>query len=307
MRSRSIRHRVLLLIVALLAASGARAQTVVRANERLDDDRPEAWAMNYFTASSLMTGFGAVPELAPGAWALASELGHIPRLDEEQQRVGFAGFKDEDLNKSPVFGRVRGMVGLPGGWVAELGYTPPVEIDGTRARDLVAAAIGRRLLARGSVSLSARLFGQHGAVRGDVTCPSELAGVEDFTVNPFGCRAPSEDTLRLDHYGIELTAALECGDWSLHLGAAVVRTETQVQVDAYTYDVRDRSRLTARDVLPAVAAGAARRIAPRWRWGVELLYVPLQVRREAGAPADNDPLASLRVFLRYEPERQTAR
>jgi len=30
-----------------------------QAHERLDADRPEAWAMHYFTAATLMTGFGA--------------------------------------------------------------------------------------------------------------------------------------------------------------------------------------------------------------------------------------------------------
>jgi len=288
------------LCIGLGVSVGVKAQPVTGAVERLRPDRPEAWAMNYFTASSFMTGFGATRPLQAGEWVAAVELGHIPRLSEEQRQVGFSGFKKEDLNKSPVIGRLRGMIGLPGGWVAELGYTPPLDIDGTRAHDLVAAAVGRRLFERGEWSLSARAFGQHGRVGGDITCPAELAGSEDAERNPYGCRRRSEDRLQLNYYGLELTLAQQRGPWQWHAGAAAVRTETEVQVDAYVHDVRDRSRLTAKDVLPALTIGATRAFGPHWYWGAEVLYVPLQVRRDEGRSSENDPLASVRLQLRYE-------
>lgn len=302
-----MRRRPFLLLATLLsgavcASANADAQTVYRGYERLDPDRPEAWAMNYFTATSFMTAFGQIPVLRPGQWAAAVELGHIPSLSDDQQRVGFSGAKSEDLNKSPVIGRLRGLVGLPGGWVVELGYTPPVEIHGARPRDLIAAAIGRHLLVRGDFSLSARLFGQHGSVSGDITCPADLAGVEDGAVNPYGCRAPSDDRLRLNYYGLELTPALSRGAWQWHASAAVVRTETEVQVDAFTYDVHDLSRLTAKDILPAITIGTTRGFGRRWRWGAEVLYVPLQVKRDADGSTENDPLVSMRFHLRYEAE-----
>ncbi len=299
--------RLFLLPAALLcgaccASTDAHAQTVHRGYEQLGRDRPEAWAMHYFTAASFMTGFGQTPALRPGQWVASIELGRIPSLSDEQQRVGFGGSKAEDLNKSPVIGRLRGLLGLPGGWVAELGYTPPVEIDGARARALIAAAIGRPLLERGDFSLSARLFGQHGSVSGDITCPAELAGVEDGTINPYGCRAPSDDRLWLNYYGLELTSSLRRGAWQWHASVAAVRTETEVQVDSFTYDVHDLSRLTARDVLPAITIGTTRGFGMHWRWGAEVLYVPLQVRRDADGPTENDPLISVRLQLRYKTE-----
>jgi hypothetical protein len=71
-------------------------------------------------------------------------------------------------------------------------------------------------------------------------------------------------------------------------------------VDApLTGSVRDRSRLVARDVLPYVAAGAARDVGERWRLSVEFLYVPLSVQRNAEEGASNDPLTSFRAQLRY--------
>lgn len=297
-----MRGRSFLLPALLLSGLStiASAQTVHRGNEQLDPDRPEAWAMHYFTATSFMTGFGQTPTLPPGQWVAAVELGHIPSLSDQQQQVGFSGSKSEDLNKSPVIGRLRGLLGLPGGWVAELGYTPPVEIGGARPRALVAAAIGRLLLERGDFSLSARLFGQHGSVSGDITCPAELAGVEDGTINPYGCRAPSDDRLRLNYYGLELTPALRHGAWQWHASLAAVRVETEVQVDALTYGVHDLSRLTAKDVLPAIAFGTTRGFGRRWRWGAEVLYVPLQVQRDADGSTESDPLTSVRLSLRYE-------
>lgn len=299
-----MRKSVLLLSITLLPGIGsscmdAAAQPVDRSVEHLDSNRPEAWAMHYFTTSTLMTGFGRTPALRSGQWTMAAELAHVPRLSREQRQVGLGGSKVEDLNKSPVFGRLHGWVGLPGGWVGELGFTPPLEINGTRPRALIAAAIGRVLFKRGDFSLSARLFGQHGSVSGDITCPSAIAATDDPEVNPYGCKAPSNDRLRLNYYGLEFTPVLDRGAWRWHASVVALRTESEVQVDAFTYGIHDLTRLTAMDVLPTVALGASRGFGKRWRWGAEVLYVPLQVRREADGPSENDPLASMRLYLRY--------
>jgi hypothetical protein len=288
-----------LLTSALLIGPSASAQTVFRQDENLDPDRPEAWAMNYVASSTLMTAAGETPALGTWNWMVALDLGGIPRLSKAQRRVGFNGTKLEDLNKSPVFGRLRVGLGLPAGWVGEIGYSPPVSIDGARPSDLVAVAIGRRVIEHGGFTLSARAFGQHGGAHGDITCPSELAGVDDIELNPYGCRAPSKDRVTLNYYGIDATSAWTSGPWRWHGTLGVVRTETQVQVDALTFDVRDRSRLVARDVLRFVSVGASRDIGVHWALTMEVLHVPLDVRREAGASRENDPLTSLRLQLRY--------
>lgn len=290
-----------LLLLSLLLCFGvhARAQTVIRTDELLAPDRPEAWAMNYVAASSLMTAFGEIPALSRGRWEAAAELGHIPRLSDAQQRVGFNGFKTEDLNKSPVFGRFRLWLGLPAGWVAEAGYTPPVSVDGARPRDLVALAIGRRVITHGGYTLSVRAFGQHGQVEGDITCPEDLAGISDSARNPYGCQAPSKDRIDMNYYGLDLTSAWASGPWHWHAGLGAVRTEPEVQVDALTYDVRDRSRLTTRDTLHFLTLGASRELDTRWRLGVEILHVPLTVRRDPAASRERDPLTSVRLQLGY--------
>lgn len=284
----------------LLALAGStHAQEVFRDEEHLAGDRPEAWAMHRAAGVTLMTAFGPVPALVPGQWQVAGELGHIPDLSESEQRVGFRGTKQEDLDKSPVFGRVRLLVGLPAGWVAELGHTPSLEIDGMRADDLFAVAIGRRLFEGERFSLSLRAFGQHGSLHGDITCPAELAGIEDSTRNPYGCQAPSNDRVTLNHYGVDLTGGWRSGPWLWHAGVGAVRSEPEVQVEALTFDVRDRSRLVARDVLPFAAVGVQHGLGERWSIGAELLHVPLAVRRTMDGDREREGLTSLRLQLRY--------
>jgi hypothetical protein len=72
-----------------------------------------------------------------------------------------------------------------------------------------------------------------------------------------------------------------------------------VQVDALTFDVRDRSRLTTQDVVPYLAVGANRDLARHWHWGAEILYVPLTVQRDAESSRESDPLTSFRLQLSY--------
>ena len=86
----------------------------------VDFDSPEGWAMAYTTASSLNLNQSVTRSLEAGQFRIATEISSIPRLSEEQQKVGFNGVKDEDLNKSPIFGRLRLSVGLKWNTTAEI-------------------------------------------------------------------------------------------------------------------------------------------------------------------------------------------
>lgn len=291
--------RIALVLLLLVGSAPVDAQTLYRNNEILDSERPEAWAMHTVLAATLLTSTGEAPTLEPGRWQVALDLAQVPRLSDEEQRVGFNGIKQEDLNRAPVFGRVRAWVGLPAGWVGEIGYTPPLRIEDTQPRHFVSLGIGRKLVARASFSLSWRVFAQHGDVEGDITCPARLAGIDDITINPYGCQAPSQDVASLNYYGTDLTWAWNARPWQWYVETAAVRSETQVQVDSYTFDVHDRSRLVAHDVLPFLAAGVQRDVGRHWGWGAEVLFVPLTVRRNAGAPSERDDFVDLRAQLRY--------
>jgi hypothetical protein len=293
-----MRMRALWLLLGLALAGRANAQVVVHNDELLGPDRTEAWAMEYVGAATLMTPFGEPVPLAPGQWSMAADFADIPRLSQEQQQVGLHGVKQEDLNKSPVFGRLRVDVGLPAAFRLTLGWTPPVRINGLRTHDLYAIALGRTVFHRDAFDLSMRVFGQHGSAQGDITCPARIAGVADASINPFGCSHPSNDRIELRHYGADLTTAWSPSSWQWHATVGIARMEPQVQVDAVTGPIRDRSRLVARDVLPYIAIGAGRDFAVRWHATVEYLYVPLSVRRNGMEDAGNEPLRSLRLQLR---------
>jgi hypothetical protein len=289
----------LLLTTLLLGAATAHAQLVVHNDEDLASNRPEAWAMNYMASSSLMTGFGQTLALPAWDWGLSLDIAEIPRLSAAQQRVGFDGIKQEDLNKSPVFGRGRMYLGLPGAWVAELGYTPPLTVNGVQPRDLLTIAVGRRLFERGGFTFSGRIFGQHGRARGDITCPASIAGVADPLVNPYGCQARSNDQITLDYYGFELVPAWTAGSWHGYVSGGAVRADLAVQVDAFTFDEHDRSHLVSHTTLPFATAGMSIDLDAHWNLGLQVLYVPLDVQRQPGGPTHNDPLTSARLQAVY--------
>lgn len=273
-------------LLALVPGS-ARAQILIEGSERLADDRPEAWAANRATAASMMSAFGdATP--APGEFRVAVELAEIPWLDADDRRVGFNGNKEEDLNKSPVFGRLRLLVGLPRDVAAELAWTPPLHHRGAEAKDLWAAAVSKRWILPDDIALTLRAFGQHGRIDGDITCPARLAGIDSFDENPYGCQAASNDAVSLNHHGLEAT--FTGGDtWRWHVGAGVIRNEAQVQVDALVYDARDRTRLVVRDTLPYFTLGLQRALGARWSVAAELLHMPMERRVGPGHPHEHGP------------------
>jgi len=292
------------LAMSMAAPPSAFGQQVFEDDLQVGAHSPEAWAMSYVTSSTLLTGLGGPPELAPGAWMLGAELASIPRLDGAQQSVGFGGEKAEDLNKSPVFGRLRAWFGLPAGLVGEVAYTPDLDVGDVRAKRLFALGAGRSFELGSGWRASARAFLQRGRVQGDITCPAGIAGSTDFTVNPFGCAAPSSDEISLRYTGAELGAAWQVAPQALryHLGAGVARLAPEVQVDAPLMpDARDRSRLHARRYVRFFAAGIGQDRQDGIGWSAELLYVPLEVQRDPAASRENDPYWSVRLMLRWRP------
>ena len=113
--------------------SAARAQDdipVIDETDELDFDDPQSWAMQYFGSVALFTPLGAPVVREAGSVDLALEVTQVPHLSADERRVGFGGFKEEDLNRLPVFVRPRVAVGLPHRFAIEVGYVPPIEVDG---------------------------------------------------------------------------------------------------------------------------------------------------------------------------------
>lgn len=288
-----------LLLGAAAGAGSVQGQETFSPVTELADDAPETWALRYFTAASLFTSAGAGERREAGDVDLGLEAIWVPSLDRQQRTVGYGGQKEEELNRSPIWARLRAGIALPASFYAEIGFIPPVEIDGVEA-NLVALAIERHLVEKGPFTLGLRLHLQRGKAQGDFTCKEG----KDHLFSPgseqnlFGCEAPSKDEVSLDSTGLELQAAfdLEGRKPTLHAAVSYNRMDVEFQVDALTFGVHDRSLLKNQGNTLTFAAGATWQIRGKARLGFEALYAPLEIERPGQADED-DPLLHARALL----------
>ena len=91
--------------------------------EEVEFDSPEGWGMAYMSAASLNLTNSYIEPLEFGQVVISAEFSTIPKLNSEQQKIGFGGLKYEDLNKSPIFGRGKLKMGFYWDTVFEFSYT----------------------------------------------------------------------------------------------------------------------------------------------------------------------------------------
>ena len=291
-----------LLALALLAAAPVGAQPVVAPEQELGFDRPESWAMKYYGSVLLFTGFGAAEETAPGSVELALDGGWVPSLSAEQRTVGFAGTKEEDLNRAPVYGRPRVTFGLPADWSLTVSYLPEVEISEVEA-ELAALAVERPLWRGRRWRVAGRVAAQWGMLAGDITCPADVvAAGADPRRNPLECEAPSADEMTLRSGSVELATALAPvpgGRVEPYVTLAGHRFDTDFQVDARYSGILDRTLLLTEGTTWSLAGGVGYAVSRSWRLAAEAFYSPLDVERRAGRGPETDALFTVRGLLAY--------
>ena len=289
-------------MIAAIPVSGLGQDTLTSV-EFVEPGRPEAWVMAYATAATLYHGLEVPDRTDLWDLRLAVEVSNIPRIDKEKTRIGFNGGKFEDLNKSPVFGRGRLWLGLPADFTLELAYTPPISIDGVRPDGIYGFALGRPLIRNESWRLGARAFGKWGHAKGDITCSRDVVafGTEDFDNNPFGCSAPSNDDVELDHYGLEISAAWQHGRWSPFASWSVARIHPEVQINAQVFNGNDRSRLWSKDELLSGTLGIQYQGPGDVTWYLGGSYTPPEVDRGDGLKSDD--FWSVHLMLQLNPGR----
>ena len=291
-------HASLVLLAALaLVGAPAHAQFVLRDYEDLDFERPEAWAMAWFSAVAFPTALADGAPLRPGSVELSLEGGWVPSLSEEQRTVGFLGEKPEDLNRTSVFGRPRVAIGLPAKITATAAWAPPVEINGVEP-NVVSLSLARPLWEGERSRLAARLFGADGTLRGDLTCPADVAGVDDPTRNPYGCREASRDEMSIRLVGVELQASTTLGSrLAPYAALAWSKLDAEFQVDVHRYSFLDRTLLETDGELWSGTLGLSIETGTRARLAGELFYTPLDVVGRAGKGKETDGLLNGRVLL----------
>jgi hypothetical protein len=292
----------LAVLAALLAAGAAGAQIRLDGEEDLDFDRPEAWAMKWFSSLVVMTSLGGPPELQPGGWELAFEGGWVPHLSKEERTVGFIGNKEEDLNRTPVFGRIRLSAGLPARFTLTAGWVPPVEIDGATPH-LLALSLGRPLYEGRSFRLDGSVTAQGGSFEGDFTCPEDAVRAGDDPVrNPFNCLEPSDDEMTVRAAGLELAGSWRLAGaprWSPYASLAGHWFDNEFRVGARYGTIDDHTVLRSDGTTIAATAGLGYQAGERTRLAAELFYSPLDVVRDPGQGSENDALFNARVLLGY--------
>jgi len=294
----------ILLAVALGAAAPApaRAQLVLAESETLDFDRPESWGMKYYASLALLTGMGVPQKRAAGGIDLGIEGGYVPPLSDAERRLGFNGTKQEDVNKTRFFGRVRGSVGLGKGVALELAYTPPVERGGATA-NILALALGRPIELAPSWRLGVRGYGQIGTIEGDITCSAEeVAAGDDLPANPFQCVRPSEDKARQKAVGLELVAGYDGRSrFKPYAGVGFDYMDLEFDVDAVYSDgrVEDHTVQTTSGTTVFATAGLTFAASKRLCVTAELFYSWLKVVRPPSTTSANEGVLNGRVFVSY--------
>jgi hypothetical protein len=280
----------------------AQTQAVARPAQQLRFDRPEAWAMTYVTSTTLLSGLDAPDETRAGSVTIGLETGWLPRLDADQQRVGYYGTTRQDLNKAPIVLRPRVRIGLPWRLALVAAVVPPVRSFGVTPR-LVAASLEGPLLGRDAWTLGWRAYGQLGTITSAVTCSADMLGFPLGSANNrLGCETESADVATLRYAGAELRAArriARLGGLMPHIAAGVNLIDGAFQANARLFGYVDRTRLESRGVTFSLSTGVGYPLTRRVTIAADAFYSPLTVQRTFDAPRSTDPLVNARALISY--------
>lgn len=293
---------IVVLLTASAAPARAQSQLVVADTETLDFERPEAWAMKYYTSLALLTSLGVPERKAGGQVDFGLEGGYVPQMSNAERRIGFNGTRLQDVNKTSLFGRIRGSLGLGKGIALELGYTPPVELGGAKPH-FFALALGRPFEVSDAWRLGVRAYGQIGTIKADVTCSAdEVAAGDDVQQNPYQCVEPSKDESHQNVIGLELVAGYDSRSrFKPYAGIGGSYMDLEFDVNALYSDgrVKDHTvQLTSGTTLSA-AAGLTYAAGERWRVTAEVFYAWLPIVRPPVTRSANEGLLNGRIFLAY--------
>jgi hypothetical protein len=269
-------------------------------------DSPEAWALKYFASSTLLSGLQPPEPLVEGrrtgSITVGFEAGWMPALTAEQATVGFSGKKQEDLNKTPIFGRPSIRVGLPWRFTIVAAGPAPFQAFGVTPH-LFALGLERAILERDKWRIGWRGYGQFGSVEGAFTCPSKaLAFPAGSPNNPSACTGESADVITLRYAGTEVQLSHRMPGMprlTPHVAAGFNVIDGIFQVNAPRKTELDHTKLWTRGTTFSGTAGLSYLLTQRMGLTVDAFYSPLSVQRQFGGPRQNDGLFNVRALLSY--------
>ena len=272
--------------------------SIAYSDQKVDLDSPEGWAMAFMTASAQNLGQAPPHAVKVRDISISAELSSIPRLSKAQQRIGFGGFKGEDLNKSPAFGRLRANIGLPWNLDAEISWTPPLQINDSKPDHLWGAALSKRLINNEKISIGLRLFLLRGGVIASVTCSEDTINFAPYTLqNTAGCIGLSDDKLQMDHEGVEVFLSFKNASNILPwISLASSNLDNSVEIDAPLEVGRERATVYSSGTTHTLSFGFNYDIRENWSLNAASSYTPLDVQRPNDS-SDNDDFWNVRLGL----------
>ena len=272
--------------------------SIAYSDQKVDLDSPEGWAMAFMTASAQNLGQAPPHTLNVRDISISAELSSIPRLSKEQQKIGFGGFKDEDLNKSPAFGRLRANIGLPWNVDAEISWTPPLQINNSKPDHLWGAALSKPLFNNERIIVGLRLFLLRGGVTASVTCSEDTINFTPYTLqNPSGCVGLSDDKLQMDHEGVEVFLSFNnTSNIIPWISLASTNIDNAVEIDAPLEIGRERATVYSSGTIQTLSFGLNYDISENWSLNAASSYTPLAVQRPNDS-SDNDDFWNVRAGL----------
>lgn len=190
----------------------------------------------------------------------------VPEVDEEAQLpiTCGAGESLSNTNQLVVAAQPRIRVGLGGGFAAEAGWIPPIQVSGVKANILGLGADWSSPLLGGFLIANLSLNASFGSVHGSFTCDEQ--DVLD-PANTCYQGTVSDDSFMPAVYGADLTfgASLSEGKVRPYLGGGYTRLMPRFQVN-YTnrFGILDDSRVESNLNAGAIFGGLTWDLARRW-------------------------------------------
>ena len=247
--------------------------------------------MAYMTAASLNLADSFPKELSFGELEISAEINSIPKLNSEQQKIGFGGLKYEDLNKSPVFGKGKIKMGFYYDSILEFSYTPSLEIKGAKPKDLYGFSLSKELISDENLNLGLRIFNLSGHAVADVTCSEQVVSQPLYTPgNPSGCISTSKDKIDLGHKGLEMIIMPNYNNPKIKpwVSLAYSKIDPSVRIDAQLELSREIALVKTNGSISTLNLGLNYALSDKWVLFLGTSYTPLDVVRPGPAGGDDN-------------------
>ena len=259
----------------------------------LPANSPEARLLAFYSAPVAFATAAHPQPLKAWQLQLTLEAATVPSADSAKRSTQcYSAAKGESTNLTQVLARPRVALGLGAGFIAEVGYIPPITI-----RDATANLLGLSLawvvqsgtLAGANVIYQLRGHTLIGDVEGPITCGRD-ALQSTKPLEPCYGNKISNDRYTPNVSGLEGVVSLDAATYAVYLGVGYNSLDPKLQVDLTNLvGTRDQSQVsTTRLSRTAILAGGTFRLTQRFDVTGQIYAVP-------------DDLSMFRMMLVWRP------